>query len=96
MITTRTKGDVEQDPLVCVSGFSWQVTHGPDIAPKTPNAERDDYRKVVLEQRLRDAFARLNTDIPTTALDDMFRWLTRPEGSTLGVRNCAFLRMLVN
>ena len=33
----------------------WHVAHGPDIAPDAPGAERDDYRRVVLEWRLRDS-----------------------------------------
>ena len=49
----------------------------------------------MLERRLRDALARLNPDLPLDALDDAFRKLTRPEGSTLEARNRAFHRMLV-
>ena len=72
------------------------MAHGPDIAPDTPNAERGDYSQVVLERRLRDALAALNPGLPTSALDDAYRKLTRPQGSTLEARNRAFHRMLVN
>ena len=72
------------------------MAHGPDIAPDTPNAERTDYGQVVLERRLRDAVAALNPALPASALDDAFRRLTRPQGSTLEARNRAFHRMLVN
>ena len=51
---------------------------------------------MVLERRLRDALAVLNSSLPVDALDDAFRKLTRPEGSTLEARNRAFHRMLVN
>ena len=54
------------------------------------------YGEVVLEQRLRDALALLNPGLPDTSLDDAFRKLTRPEGSTLESRNRAFHRMLVD
>ena len=60
-----------------------------------PAEERADYGTVVLERRLRDALARLNPDLPLDTLDDAFRKLTRPEGSTLEARNRAFHRMLV-
>ena len=43
----------------------------------------------------RDALANLNSSLPTDALDDAYRNLTLPEGSTLEVRNRAFHRMLV-
>ena len=51
---------------------------------------------MVLERRLRDALARLNSTLPASALEDAFRKLTRPQGSTLEARNRAFHRMLVN
>ena len=87
---------VEQAALSWLSGLGWQVAHGQDIAPDAPDAERDDYGQVVLERRLRGALARLNPQLPASALDDAFRKLTRPEGSTLEARNRAFHRMLVN
>ena len=39
-MTTITEGDVEQAALDRLSGLGWQVAHGPDIAPDTPNAEQ--------------------------------------------------------
>ena len=95
-MTTYTEAEVEQVALDWLSGLGWQVAHGPDIAPDSPGAERDDYGQVVLERRLRDALAGLNSSLPASALDDAYRKLTRPEGSTLEARNRAFHRMLVN
>ena len=95
-MTTLTEADVEQVALEWLSGLGWGVAHGPDIAPDTPNAERDDYGQVVLERRLRDALAQLNPRLPVEAQDDAFRKLIRPEGSSLEARNRAFHRMLVN
>ena len=95
-MTPLTEADVEQAALDWLSGLGWQVLHGPDVAPETPDAERDDYRQVVLEHRLRDVLAELNPSLPLSALDDACRMLTRPEGSTLEARNRAFHRMLVN
>ena len=95
-MTTITEADVEQAALDWLVGLGWRVTHGPDIAPDRPNAERDDYGQVVLERRLRDALADLNPGLPADALDDAHRKLTRPEGSTLEARNRAFHRMLIN
>ena len=95
-MTTLTEAEVEQAALDWLPVLGWQVAHGPDIAPGTPNAERDDYGQVVLERRLRDALAELNPGLPTSALDDAFRKLTHPEGSTVEARNRAFHRMLVD
>ena len=95
-MTTLTEADLEQVALQWLSGLGWQVAHGPDIAPDTPGAEREDYGQVVLGQRLRNALARRNPHLPDSALDDAFRKLTQPEGATLEARNRAFHRMLVN
>ena len=95
-MTTITEAEVEQAALFWLSALGWQVAHGPDIAPDTPNAERADYGQVALERRLRDSLAELNPGLPADALDDSFRRLTRPDGSTLEARNRAFHRMLVN
>ena len=95
-MTNLIEADVEQAALEWLSGLGWQVLHGPDIAPETPNAERGDYEQAVLDRRLRDALAELNPALPSSALDDAYRKLTHPEGSTLETRNRAFHRMLVN
>ena len=95
-MTTITEAEVEQAALDWLKGLGWQVAHGPDIAPGTPNAERTDYGQVVLERRVQDALVQLNPGLPTTALDDAYRKLTRPEGSTLETRNRAFHGMVVD
>ena len=94
-MTSITEADVEQAALDWLSALGWKVAHGLDIAPGTPGAERADYGQVALERRLRDALAELNPGLPASALDDAFRRLARPEGSTLEARNRAFHRMLV-
>jgi type I restriction enzyme R subunit len=72
------------------------VKHGSEIAPDGPSAERRDYGQVVLEQRLRDALARLNPGLPPEALQDALRKLLNPPGATLEQRNRALHRMLVD
>ena len=95
-MTAITENDVEQAALAWLKRLGWQAAHGPDIAPDTLGAERIDYGEVVLAQRLRDALARLNPELPTSAWEDAFRKLIRPEGPTLEARNRAFHRMLVD
>jgi len=87
---------VEELALDWLEQVGWRVVHGPDIAPDAPGAERSDYGQVVLERRLRDAIARLNVNLPLSALDDAFRKLLRPEGASLEARNRFFHRMLVD
>ena len=91
-----TETEVEDAALEWLEGLGWNVVHGPDIAPDTLDAERADYGKVALERRLLDALTLLNPDLPDTALDDAFRNLTRPEGTTLEARNRAVHWLLVD
>jgi type I restriction enzyme, R subunit len=67
-----------------------------EIAPGEPAAERADYRQVVLEQRLRDALARLNPELPAEALVDAARKLTRPVGAEPAARNRSTHRLMVD
>jgi type I restriction enzyme R subunit len=91
-----TESTVEEAALAWLEAGGWQIAHGPDIAPDTPAAERADYREVVLAQRLNEALARLNPDLPAEALEDAFRKLTRPEGADLIQLNRALHRLLVD
>ena len=91
-----TESEVEAAALEWLEGLGWKVAHGPDIAPHAEDAQRADYAEVVLEHRLRDALDRLSPELPAEALDDAFRKVTRPEGSTLEARNRAFHRLLVD
>lgn len=59
-----TESTVEEAALAWLEAIGWRIVHGPDIAPDTLAAERRDYGEVVLAQRLRDALARLNPDLP--------------------------------
>ena len=95
-MTPITESTVDQAALEWLESLGWSLAHGPDIAPDTTGAERTDYGEVLLARRLRDALARLNPDLPAAALDDAFRKLTHPEGSTLEARNRAFHRMAVD
>ena len=95
-MTTITESVVEEAALDWLTGLGWQVGRRANVAPDSLGAERSDYGQVVLERRLRDALALLNPVLPASALDDAYRKLTRPEGSTLEASNRAFHRMLVN
>lgn len=89
---------VEQAALAWVESLGYTVKHGPDIAAGGPDAERRDpnYRDVVLERRLCQALVRLNPELPSEALEDAYRKLTRTDAPTLLEHNRAVHRMLVD
>jgi len=94
--TAFTESVVEEAALEWLAALQYGVLHGPDIAPGELLAERKDYGQVILEDRLRQALARLNPKLPAEALEDAFRKIVRMEGSTAEARNRAFHRMLVD
>ncbi len=89
---------VEEATLNWLASLGYTVLHGPDIAAGEPGAERTDpnYGDVLLERRLRPALVRLNPDLPSEALEDAYRKLTRIDAPSLVERNRPVHRMLVN
>lgn len=87
---------IEQAALDWLQNEGWTIIHGPDIAPGMPDGERKDYGRVILEERLKSALARLNPQLPEDALEEAFRKLTRPEGASLEMQNRLMHRMLVD
>jgi len=91
-----TESVVEDAALAWLEGLGYAIKNGLEIAPGEFGAERADYSQVILEDRLRQALVRLNTELPPEALDDAFRRLTRPDGANLDARNRAVHRWLVD
>ncbi len=86
---------VEEAALNWFRALGYTLLAGTDTMPGRASF-REDYADVVLAPVLRNALARLNPDLPQDALDDAFRKLTHPEGSTLETRNRALHGMLVD
>src|SRR5208282_592036 len=93
-----TESVVEEAALGWLAELDYAVLHGPDVAAGQPTAERSDptYRDVVLESRLRQALARLNSELPPEAMEDAYRKLTKADAPSLIEHNRAVHRMLVD
>jgi type I restriction enzyme R subunit len=65
-----TEDQLEQEALGWLADVGYTHVFGPDISPDGPSAERADYQGVLLLDRLRDAIARLNPNIPLKARED--------------------------
>ena len=89
-----TEDTVEQAALEWLSETGFEVIHGPDIAPGEDASERESFGDVVLEQRLKDAIARLNPNLPADAQEEAFRKVIRPDLPSLIQNNRTFHRRL--
>jgi type I restriction enzyme, R subunit len=92
-----TESVVEEAALEWLEELRYEVLGGPEIAAGEPAAERTDpnYRDVILAQRLNRALKRLNSTLPTEAIEDAYRRLTRADEPSLITRNHAFHQRLV-
>ena len=86
---------VEQAALDWFRGLGYDVVGGPDMPPG-PQSLRESYADTIFPSVVRGALDRLNPNLPTDALEDAFRRLTRPEGSNPEARNRAFHRLAVD
>ena len=87
---------VEEAALSWFGELRYSILAGPEIAPGELLAERDAFSEVILTRRLQAALHSLNANIPTEAIDEALRKITRPEVSSLIANNRAFHRMLVD
>ena len=65
-----TEDQLEIEALGWLEDVGYTHHHGAHIAPEAPNAERSDYRQVLLRGRLAQTIQRLNPNIPASARDD--------------------------
>jgi type I restriction enzyme R subunit len=87
-----TESVVEQAALDWLAGHTWQTAAGPEIAV---SERSEDYARVFLEDRLRQALQRLNPRVPAEALEEAFRKLTRPDLPSLVASNHLVHKFLV-
>lgn len=84
----------EETVLAWFDELGYIVKNGFDIAPNTPEAERDDFRQVILIARLRSKLTALNPHVPASAIDDAITQITRPNFPSLLQNNREFHRQL--
>lgn len=90
-----TESVVEEAALEWLEGLGYVILHGPDIAPGAPDAERADYREVVLLARLTDAVDQLNPDASLEAREEAVRRITHVGSPSPLLANREFHKLLV-
>ena len=85
--STFTESVVEEAALAWLEALGYIVISGPDISPETPEAERDSWNQVILPRRLHQALQQLNPELPSSAIEDAFRKLERPDLPSLVANN---------
>ena len=65
-----TENDLEQACIEWFKELGWEYAHGEAISPGGLHQERDHYTEVMLAPRFRAALERLNSDAPSSAIDE--------------------------
>ena len=94
-MSTLNESVVEEAALGWLGSLGFAVLHGSRIAPGGEQAEREDYRQVLLLGRLRRKLADVNPSLPPAALDEAVRKLRLVGSPSLIENNRAFHRLLV-
>ena len=81
-----TEEQVELQSIEWFKELGYQYKDGYEIAPEGLNSERDDFRQVILEERLRSALIKINTDIPNQTIQNSIPQILNP--NIPGLLNC--------
>lgn len=91
---TVNEATVENAALAWLGELKYSVVHGPDIAPGGEAQERSSFGTVLLEERLRQAIARLNPKIPAEAQEEALRKILLVATPSFVQTNRTFHKML--
>ncbi|MEH2117245.1 type I restriction endonuclease subunit R [Nostoc sp.] len=87
---------VETATIEWFTELNYRSLNASEIAPKEPNAERQDYADVVLINRLYSSLITINPQIPAGAIEEAIRKLTRSETPSLFENNRRFHKFLTD
>jgi len=90
-----TEDQLEQEALGWLADVGYQHRFGPELAPDGSTPERSDYRQVLLIERLRQAVAALNPNVPHAAREDAVKQVVDLGTPVLLAANRQFHRLLV-
>src|SRR4051794_18770305 len=74
---------VEQAALAWLESLGYSILSEDEASAEGSSSEREDYGEIVFEYRLRQALQQLNPQVPSPAIDEAIRKLTRPDSPSL-------------
>ena len=87
---------VESAALQWLREVGFLTQPGAEVSPQSATRLRANYEDVLLEPRLRDALVRINEGLPSDAIDQAIRVITRPPEATLEENNRWFHECLTD
>lgn len=89
-----TEASLEEAAIEILGELGYDYRFGPDISHDGDSPEREDYKDVILKNRVKDALFRINKDIPREALEDAYRQIITFNSPSLIENNNYFHRLL--
>lgn len=90
-----TEDLLEEAAIEIFQEMEYSYVFAPDIGHDGDKPERNNYRDVILEQRVRDALFNLNRHLPEEALDEAYRKIITFNSPILEENNKEFHKLLV-
>jgi len=93
-MTKITENLIEEFCIELLEKQGYQYIYAPDIAPDSENPERSSFEDVLLNNRLMEAIARINPNIPHDSQQEALKEIGRINSPELLTNNETFHRML--
>lgn len=93
-MTKITENLIEEFCIELLEKQGYQYIYAPDIAPDSENSERSGFEDVLLNNRLMEAIARINPNIPYDSQQEALKEIRRINSPELLTNNETFHRML--
>nr|WP_228060566.1 MULTISPECIES: type I restriction endonuclease [unclassified Coleofasciculus] len=91
-----TESVVEEATIEWLESLGYTPIHASEIAPDSPNSERQTYSDVILTNRLRSSLTIINPNIPPDAIEDAIKKVTRTDTPNLFENNRRFHKLLTD
>lgn len=95
LLENFTEDLLEQAAIEIFEELGYNYVFGPDIAFDGNSPERNNYKDVILEQRVKDALFSINRHLPEEALEEAYRKIITFNSPVLVENNKAFHKLLV-
>ncbi|MDZ4807190.1 MAG: type I restriction endonuclease subunit R [Bacteroidota bacterium] len=90
-----TENIIEESAIEILQSQGWEYANGKEISPEGLFCERENYSQIVLVNRLRNAIAKINPEIPLDAREAAVQKVLRIASPDLLHNNEEFHRLLV-
>ena len=93
---TFNEDTLEQATLEILQELGYEYIHGKELSPNAEFPERNSYREVILEERVKNSLYKINKGLPQEALEQAFRQIISFNSPSLEENNKYFHELMVN